>query len=255
MKDMKKKILELHKNGIKRKEISEKLNVKYSTVSKIVKNDQLKIRRAKNPEKFREKANARYPRYAKKAQARSNKYYSEKKDEILAGYKEDRKKNPKKWFEIRKKYRKRNPEHVKDLRNKNYAKHKEKNRPRLSKRGKEIRKKTKLEVYTHYSNGVPKCACCGVTGIEFLTVDHIIPKLEMKKDQKMIEIGFRTNFKAHRLSQWLIKNNFPKGFQIFCWNCNYAKGVFGECPHKIKLKKSQNNLPKLEEIIIKNAQA
>ena len=56
MKDMKKKILELHKKGIKRKEISEKLNVKYSTVTKIVKNDQIKIRRAKNPEKFREKA-------------------------------------------------------------------------------------------------------------------------------------------------------------------------------------------------------
>ena len=40
MKDMRKKILELHKNGIKRKEISEKLNVEYATVTKIVKNEQ-----------------------------------------------------------------------------------------------------------------------------------------------------------------------------------------------------------------------
>jgi len=187
-------------------------------------------------------ANARYPRYAKKAQARANKRYSEKRDEILAATKEDRKKNPKKWFEIRKKYRERNPEHVKKLSRQNYAKHKERNRPRVNKRGKEIRKKTKLEVYTHYSNGVPKCACCGVTGIEFLTVDHIIPKREMEKDQKLIEKRFRANFKANRLSQWLIKNNFPKGFQILCWNCNYAKGVFGDCPHKIKLKKSLTDM-------------
>ncbi len=75
----------------------------------------------------------------------------------------------------------------------------------------------------------------------------------MAKDQKMIEKRFRAKLKAHPLNQWLITNNFPKGFQILCWNCNYAKGVFGECPHKIKLKKSQNNLPKLEEIVIKSA--
>jgi len=248
MKNMKKKILELHKKGIMRKEISEKLNVEYATVTNIVKNEQTRIRRAKNPEKFRNSANARYSRYAKKAIARAHKRYSEKREELLAVWKEDRKKNPKKWFEIRKKYRERNPEHVKDLRNQNYSKHKEKNRPRLSKRGKEIRKKTKLDVYTHYSNGVPKCACCGVSGIEFLTVDHIIPKLEMKKDQKMIEIGYMSYATGHRLNQWLVAKNFPKGFQILCYNCNFAKGVFGDCPHMIKLKKSRNTLPKLEEI-------
>lgn len=254
MKDIKKKILELYKNGLKSKEISEKLNVEYATVTKIVNNEQHRILRAKNPEKFRESANARYPRYAKKAQARANKRYSEKGEEIRAIWKEDKKKNPKKWFEIRKKYRERNPEHVKDLRNKNYLKHKERNRPRVTKRGKEIRTKTKLKVYTHYSNGVPKCACCGVTGIEFLTVDHIVPKLKMKKDQKMIEIGYMSYATGHRLNQWLVTKKFPKGFQILCYNCNFAKGVFGDCPHKIKLKKSQNNLPKLEEIVIKSAQ-
>jgi len=237
MKDVKKKILELHKNGIKRKETSEKLNVEYSIVTKIVKNEQVRIRRAKNPEKFRESANARYPRYAKKAITRAHKRYSGKREEILAAWKEDRKQNPKKWFEIRKKFRERNPEHVKDLRNQNYAKHKEKNRPRLNKRGTERRRKRKLEVYSHYSNGVPKCACCGVNGIEFLTVDHIITKLEMGKDPKMIEKRFRAKLKGDALNLWLVTNNFPKGFQILCWNCNFAKGVFDECPHKRKLEK------------------
>ena len=30
----------------------------------------------------------------------------------------------------------------------------------------------------------------------------------------------------------LKNNNFPKGFQILCWNCNFAKGVLGKCSHK-----------------------
>ncbi len=29
---------------------------------------------------------------------------------------------------------------------------------------------------------------------------------------------------------WLMKNNFPQGFQTLCWNCNFAKHKFGECP-------------------------
>ena len=232
MKDLKKKVLELYKNGLKAKEISEKLNVEYATARQTVKNDQVRIRRAKNPEKYRKPANARYPRYAEKAKARANKRYSEKKDEILAGWKEDRKKNPKKWFEISKRYRERNPEHVKDLRRQNYAKHKEKNRPRANKKVLERYAKRKLQVYTHYSNGIPKCACCGIMKIEFLTMDHIMPKSEMEKEPKMIKMGFKATRKAAQLNLWLVTNNFPKGFQILCWNCNFAKGMLGKCPHK-----------------------
>ena len=33
-----------------------------------------------------------------------------------------------------------------------------------------------------------------------------------------------------------IKNNFPKGFQILCHNCNIAKGHYGKCPHEKKFK-------------------
>ena len=34
------------------------------------------------------------------------------------------------------------------------------------------------------------------------------------------------------LLKWIIKNNFPKGFQILCHNCNSAKAVYGKCPHE-----------------------
>lgn len=65
-----------------------------------------------------------------------------------------------------------------------------------------------------------KCACCDESSIEFLTIDHI------NNDNKS----------GGKLYRWLIKNNFPKeNYQILCYNCNYAKGFFGYCPHN-KLK-------------------
>ena len=112
------------------------------------------------------------------------------------------------------------------------TKHKEKNRPRVNKAALERQRKRKLFVYTRYSNGIPECTCCGITGIEFLTIDHIIPKRKMENDPKMIKIGFKSTRKAGALNQWLVTNNFPKGFQILCWNCNFAKGILGKCPHQ-----------------------
>ncbi len=35
-----------------------------------------------------------------------------------------------------------------------------------------------------------------------------------------------------KLYNWLKRNNFPKGFQTMCINCNFAKGMFGVCPHQ-----------------------
>lgn len=31
--------------------------------------------------------------------------------------------------------------------------------------------------------------------------------------------------------RWLIKNKYPEGFQVLCMNCNFAKGMYGICPH------------------------
>lgn len=35
------------------------------------------------------------------------------------------------------------------------------------------RRRNKLKVLDHYSNGTMVCACCGEKNIEFLTIDHI----------------------------------------------------------------------------------
>lgn len=68
-----------------------------------------------------------------------------------------------------------------------------------------------------------QCACCGETEQEFLGIDHINGcGKEMRKEQ-----GFGSMFYC-----WLIRNNFPQGFQTLCHNCNLAKGFYGICPHK-----------------------
>ncbi len=222
MKDLKKTVLELYDTGLKSKTISEKLDVDYVMVVKIVE---------------RMKANARYPKYAKKIKKDSARRYEEKKDEISVKIKADRKKNPEKYRLKHQKEKAKNPERFKEKKNANWAKNYPKNKSRLNKKGIVERKKRKKQVFTHYSktlsnSDIPCCNCCRYVGIEFLTVDHIIPKNEMVKDPKWIEIKFRADRKADPLCQWLITNKFPKGFQILCWNCNFAKGILGQCPHK-----------------------
>jgi 5-methylcytosine-specific restriction endonuclease McrA len=83
----------------------------------------------------------------------------------------------------------------------------------------------KAQVFSHYGS---KCACCGMTDVRFLTVDHIA---NGKGNPALREVG---DIYTH-----LIKHNFPSNFQILCWNCNCAKGAYGRCPHD----KTQRFLP------------
>lgn len=80
----------------------------------------------------------------------------------------------------------------------------------------------KRKVFEYYGL---KCACkkCPYPepGIEFLNVDHI------NNDGS----EHRKKIKNYDIYRWLIKENFPPGFQTLCWNCNLAKRVIGVCPH------------------------
>lgn len=66
-----------------------------------------------------------------------------------------------------------------------------------------------------------RCACCGESLPEFLTLDHV-------HNDGAIERGRGSNSK---LFGKIIKEGFPARYQILCWNCNCAKGFYGECPH------------------------
>jgi hypothetical protein len=82
-----------------------------------------------------------------------------------------------------------------------------------------MEKKLRTEVLESYGNC---CVCCNEKEPMFLSVDHIYNDGAKHRQ----EIG---NF----LYRWLKKNGFPKDrFQLLCHNCNFAKGIYGHCPHQ-----------------------
>lgn len=74
-------------------------------------------------------------------------------------------------------------------------------------------------VFANY--GGARCACCGETELEFLSIDHVMND----------GAEHRKRVIAASLLGWLIRNRFPAGFQVLCMNCNFAKGKLGYCPH------------------------
>jgi len=81
-----------------------------------------------------------------------------------------------------------------------------------------------LQKYSNASE--PYCSCCKENAIEFLSIDHINGRMGEEGDRKT----------GYNLIRWLIRNNYPEGFQVLCHNCNQAKGYYGLCPHKGKVE-------------------
>ena len=73
----------------------------------------------------------------------------------------------------------------------------------------------KKKVFDAYGGFV--CACCGETHQECLSIDHI--------DNK----GAEHRRQVKNLYPWLVRNDFPSGFQVLCMNCNWSKGRYGFC--------------------------
>ena len=84
------------------------------------------------------------------------------------------------------------------------------------------------EVLDHYGN---KCACCGETMPEFLSIDHIHGG--GNGHRKSLEENGMKKHHGTGFYKWLIDNNYPDGFQLLCHNCNFAKGHYGKCPHEL----------------------
>jgi hypothetical protein len=78
----------------------------------------------------------------------------------------------------------------------------------------------RFEVFEIYGGAF--CQCCREDTYEFLSIDHINNDGAVHKRQR----------KGSNLYQWLKRHNYPKGFQVLCMNCNFAKGRYGFCPHK-----------------------
>lgn len=97
------------------------------------------------------------------------------------------------------------------------AEWKEANREEILLKDKEkqrkIRQERKIKVLTYYSNGTCRCCRCNFDDIRALSIDHI----KGGGHQHRKQIG------SSRLYQWLIKKNYPEGFQCLCMNCQFIK--------------------------------
>lgn len=75
-------------------------------------------------------------------------------------------------------------------------------------------------IYSHYGN---QCICCKEKETMFLTLDHI------QNDGKAMRLIHGSGLSLYN---WIIKNHFPKIFQLLCYNCNIGKARNGGiCPH------------------------
>lgn len=100
----------------------------------------------------------------------------------------------------------------------------DKNRDKLNSQRRKNRQLLRKEVLIYYSNGGLKCNCCDEENIVFLTIDHI--NGGGRKHLKQIS--------GHSIYSWLRKENFPKGYQVLCYNCNCGRSkCHGVCPHKL----------------------
>jgi RNase P subunit RPR2 len=73
----------------------------------------------------------------------------------------------------------------------------------------------KIEVFTHYSGGTPKCKRCGFDDIRALTMDHIngdgyIQRKEIKRGGSSFYL-------------WARENGYPDDLQVLCHNCQWIK--------------------------------
>lgn len=92
------------------------------------------------------------------------------------------------------------------------------------------RARIKDAVFAAY--GGYKCACCPETTKQFLSIDHIENDGASFRRENFPKKS-QANGAGHWTYAWLVKNNFPAGFQVLCMNCNFGKRMnHGVCPHQ-----------------------
>ena len=104
----------------------------------------------------------------------------------------------------------------------------EKNRTQINERANEHNRKLKASIVNHYGG---KCSCCGETLLDFLTIDHV--NNDGAEHRRKHKSQHKSSLSGPAFYRWLRNNNFPKEYQVLCWNCNCGKMINkGICPHK-----------------------
>lgn len=96
--------------------------------------------------------------------------------------------------------------------------YRERNREKLAQQRRERDRLNRLEGIERYGG---RCACCGESRPEFLTLDHIEGR------------GPGDTLRGPKAWTRLRRLGWPEGYQVLCFNCNCAKGIYGVCPHAL----------------------
>lgn len=139
--------------------------------------------------------------------------------------------------EYAKQYRERNIDKIKKYKkeyyrdNKDYFKkyqweYQEKNRDKINRLRREYRAKMKIKVLTYYGNGNCSCIVCGEDRILCLSIDHI--NGNGCKHRRKLHKGGGVDF-----YHWLNRNDYPRGYQTLCMNCQFIK-KHGGCLEGVK---------------------
>ena len=91
------------------------------------------------------------------------------------------------------------------------------NRVKHNQWGKVSRVRLKTEMFGYYCDGKIKCKHCGEDEIGLLTIDHVNGGGNKHRKENGIN-GAGYNFYC-----LLKRNNYPNGFQVLCWNCQFKK--------------------------------
>lgn len=89
----------------------------------------------------------------------------------------------------------------------------------------------KRETIDHYGG---KCSCkgCNETELVMLTIDHVFGG--GNEHRRKLFKRKHSGGGGESFYRWLKANNWPEGFRVLCFNCNYAHHRLGYCPHTRK---------------------
>ena len=147
-------------------------------------------------------------RNREKVRARNKAKWQREKDRLLTGTEQTKR------LAASRRYYDRNREKRQADSLKYYHEHREHYQEPNKVRAKAWRKALREAVLAHYGR---LCACCG--SVRELQIDHIIPWGQAPSSPRG----------GSSLNTWLVKNDFPEGFQTLCKSCNWSKGEGSHC--------------------------
>jgi len=133
------------------------------------------------------------------------KYYQKNKERF--------KKNQREYYYSHKEERREYYNSHKEERQAYSRKYHNENKEKRRIQNRQYQQQVKEGILTHYGNGKCGCVKCGESRLACLSIDHIKA------------IGAKRRRKGVYFYRWLEINNYPKGYQTLCMNCQWVKRV------------------------------